>query len=261
MADANGARTRGWWALAAVMLPLFTVVVNTTAVNASLPSIGNQLDASVSSLGWIVNVYLLVCASMVVAGGEFGDMFGRRKMFLLGVVLFMVASVVIATADSTAQLIGGRAIQGLGAAFILPGSMSLIRVNFDGGKRITALAIWGAIAGLGFALGPVIGGAFTDSLGWEWVWWSNLPISAIGIALVLWSMGESKDTEREIAVDFGGLALLIVGLFALVLALDQGSQWGWTSGKELAAIGVAAVALVGFGIVEPRVRRDRKSVV
>src|SRR5258705_11505429 len=114
---ASGKRTRGWWALAAVLVPLFTVVVNTTAVNAALPSIGNELDASVSSLGWIVNVYLLVCAATVVAGGELGDMFGRRKMFILGIVFFIAASLVIATADSTAQLIGGRAIQGLGAAF------------------------------------------------------------------------------------------------------------------------------------------------
>ena len=254
MAEGNGKRPRGWWALAAVLVPLFSVVVNTTAVNAALPSIGNELDASVSSLSWIVNVYLLVCASMVVAGGELGDMFGRRKMFLLGIAFFLVASVVIATASSTAQLIGGRAIQGLGAAFILPGSMSLIRVNFEGGQRVTALAIWGAIAGLGFALGPVIGGAFTDSLGWEWVWWSNLPILAAGIVLVLWSMGESKDEGRETAVDFAGLALLILGLFALVLALDQGRIWGWTSGKELIAYAVAALCLVGFGIVEPRVK-------
>ena len=145
---------RKWGTLAAVCTALFVVAVNTTAVNTLLPAIADFLHASVSSLAWVVSSYLLVAAAFIVTGGQLGDILGRRKLFLLGIALYAVASVVIALAQAQWLVILGRGLQGLGAAILLPGSLALIDVAFPEEEQGTAIGVWGAIAGLGFALGP-----------------------------------------------------------------------------------------------------------
>src|SRR4051812_48222286 len=164
------------WVLLCVSIPLFAVCVNTTSINTALPDIADNLDATLPSLQWVVNAYILVAAAFVVTGGRLGDLLGRRKVFLVGVALFGAASVLIALADSVGLLIVGRGLQGLGSAMIVPGSLSLVGVAYPPERRTAAIGIWAAVVGLGFAMGPLIGGALTESLGWEWVWWSNAPL-------------------------------------------------------------------------------------
>lgn len=253
MGEPSG-ESRKWWTLAAVCVPLFVITANSTAVNTALPAISDELDTSTSNLAWVVNAYLLVTAALVVLGGQFGDLFGRRRMLLLGIVVFIVSSVMIATGSSEVQLIAGRGLQGAGAAFILPGTMSLIDAAFRGAERATAMGIWGAIAGLGFALGPVIGGLLTDTLGWEWVWWANLPIEGVAIALALYGVRESRDEKAPRSVDFAGLVTLGAGLLALVLAVDQGEDWGWGSARIVGLLAGAVVLLAAFWAIERRVR-------
>jgi EmrB/QacA subfamily drug resistance transporter len=241
------------WVLICVSIPLFAVCVNTTSINTALPAIADDLNATLPSLQWVVNAYILVAAAFVVTGGRLGDLLGRRRMFLIGVGLFGAASVLIALSHSVGLLILGRGLQGLGSSMIVPGSLSLIGVAYPPERRTAAIGIWAAVVGLGFAMGPLIGGALTESLGWEWVWWSNVPLVAVAIFLTLARVPESRD-DGELSVDVPGIVLLGVGAFALVLGLTQGRVWGWGDPRVLAIFAVAIVSFAAFAIVEQRRR-------
>ena len=238
---------------ACVSIPLFAVCVNTTSINTALPAIADDLDATLPSLQWVVNAYILVAAAFVVTGGRLGDLLGRRKVFLIGVALFGAASVLIALADSVGLLIVGRGLQGLGSAMIVPGSLSLVGVAFPPERRTAAIGVWAAVVGLGFALGPLIGGALTESLGWQWVWWSNVPLVALAIPLALARVPESRD-EGELSVDIPGVVLLGSGSLALILGLTQGRVWGWSDPRVLGLFAASVALFAVFALVEQRRR-------
>jgi EmrB/QacA subfamily drug resistance transporter len=249
---ASRTESRPWWTLAAVCVPLFAVCVNTTAINTALPAIAQDFHSTQASLQWVVNAYVLAAAAFVVTCGDLGDIYGRRRVFVYGIVLYAVASLVIALSTGPPMLIAGRALQGLGSAVIVPVSLSIIGVSFAPERRTGAIGIWAAIVGLGFALGPLIGGFLTDALSWQWVFWLNLPLSAAAIVFVFARVRESRDEDRKLSVDVPGVVLLGLGAFALVLALNEGRGSGWTSPLVLGLFGAAAVLLVAFRLIEPR---------
>jgi EmrB/QacA subfamily drug resistance transporter len=195
---------------------------------------------------------VLAAAAFVVTCGDLGDIYGRRKVFVGGIGVYALASLVIALSTGPAMLIGGRALQGLGSAVIVPVSLSIIGVSFPSERRTGAIGIWAAIVGLGFALGPLIGGFLTDALSWQWVFWLNLPVSAAAVVFVYARVTESRDEARKLSVDVPGVVLLGLGSFALVLALNEGRGSGWASPLVLGLFGAAALLLVAFRLIEPR---------
>src|SRR5205085_1849077 len=199
-----------------------------------------------------VNGYVVAGAAFVVTCGDLGDIYGRRRVFVAGVGVYALASLVIALSTGPEMLIGGRALQGLGSAVIVPVSLSIIGVTFPAERRPGAIGIWAAVVGLGFALGPLIGGFLTDALSWQWVFWLNLPLSAAAVVFVLARVRESRDEARKLSVDVPGVVLLGLGSFTLVLGLNEGRTQGWTSGLVLGLFAAAAVLLVAFRLVEPR---------
>ena len=249
---ASRSDSRAWWTLAAVCVPLFAVCVNTTSINTALPAIAQDFHSTQASLQWVINAYVLAGAAFVVTGGDLGDIYGRRRVFVIGIGIYALASLVIALSTGPAMLIGGRALQGLGSAVIVPVSLSIIGVSFAPERRTGAIGIWAAIVGLGFALGPLIGGFLTDALSWQWVFWLNLPVSAAAVLFVYARVRESRDEERKLSIDVPGVVLLGLGAFALVLALNEGRTSGWTSPLVLGLFAAAAVLLVAFRLIEPR---------
>jgi EmrB/QacA subfamily drug resistance transporter len=244
--------SRAWWTLAAVCVPLFAVCVNTTSINTALPAIAQDFHSTQASLQWVVNAYVLAAAAFVVTCGDLGDIYGRRRVFAVGIGVYALASLVIALSTGPAMLISGRALQGLGSAVIVPVSLSILGVSFPPERRTGAIGIWAAVVGLGFALGPLIGGFLTDALSWQWVFWLNLPVSAAAVVFVYARVQESRDQAGQLSIDVPGVVLLGLGSFALVLALNEGRGSGWTSPLVLDLFGAAAVLLVAFRLIEPR---------
>src|SRR5256884_7758330 len=168
-----------WGALVTACLALFLIAVNTTAINTAVSAIADDLTISSTTLGWALNAYLLAVAAFVVLGGQLGDVIGRKRIFIIGIALYTLAAVVVASSGSAAQLIGGRALQGIGAAILMPATMAILHDAFPREKQGLVLGIWGAVGGVAFAVGPLIGGFFTDALDWRLVRWSNRPGSGI----------------------------------------------------------------------------------
>jgi EmrB/QacA subfamily drug resistance transporter len=241
---------RKWWTLAAMCFALFMVMLDNTVVNVALPSIQEDLGASLSALEWTVNAYTLTFAVMLVTGGRLGDIFGRRRMFLFGVVVFALSSATIGLAPSQGWLVASRAFQGVGAAFMMPGTLSIISNTFPPHERGRAIGTWAGVSALALALGPVVGGALAEHVSWRAIFFLNLPVAAGAVAVTLFAARESYDRSVARTVDFAGIATISVGLTALVLALVEGNQWGWGSPEILALFGTAAVALAAFVLVE-----------
>ncbi|MGH9049500.1 MAG: MFS transporter [Acidimicrobiia bacterium] len=242
-----------WGALTTACLTLFLIAVNTTAINTAVGAIADDLTVSASTLGWAMNAYLLAVAAFVVLGGELGDILGRRRIFLVGLAVYAASALVVASSESSAQLIGGRALQGAGSAFLMPATMSILRDAFPKERQGFVLGIWGAVGGVGFAVGPLIGGFFTDELSWRWVWWSNLPVVALLVVMAVPFLAGLAQGRTGVHIDWRGAALLGVGLFAVIMALQQGSRWGWTSASILGLIAVGVALLVAFVTVELRI--------
>ena len=228
------------------------IAVNTSAVNTALNAIADDLSLSASEVGWVVGIYLVGTASFVVLGGRLGDLFGERPVFLLGLVVFAVGAAVMAAAQGPAMAIGGRVVQGIGGAVLMPAGMAVLRIAFPPERQGHALGIWGAFGGAGFALGPLIGGALTDSLSWRWVWITS-GVLALALALMAAAAlrGMPRPTDRP-RLDKAGICLLPLALFSLTLALQQGSSWGWSDPKTLGAFALAGVAGVALVVVELR---------
>jgi EmrB/QacA subfamily drug resistance transporter len=245
---------RRWWTLAAMCFALFMIMLDNTVVNVALPSIQEDLGATISSLEWTVNAYTLTFAVLLVTGGRLGDIFGRRRMFLLGVVLFALSSAAIGLAPDQTWLVLGRASQGIGASLMMPATLSIITNAFPPEMRGKAIGTWAGVSGLALAIGPVLGGFLTESVSWRAIFFLNLPVAAGAIAVTLFATHESRDETVERKVDLPGIAALSVGLTALVLALIEGNAWGWGSGEIVALLATAVVGLTAFALIELRSR-------
>jgi len=230
------------------------VMLDNTAVNVALPSIQRDFGASLSALEWTINAYTLTFAVLLVTGGRLGDIFGRRRMFLFGVVVFAIASATIGFAPSEGWLVASRAIQGIGAAFMMPGTLSIISNAFPPEERGKAIGTWAGVSAIALAAGPLLGGWLTEDVSWRAIFFINLPVAVGAVIVTLFAAHESRDESTEHSIDWPGIATLSIGLTALVLALIEGNSWGWGSPEVIGLLLTAAVGLVSFALIEPRVR-------
>jgi EmrB/QacA subfamily drug resistance transporter len=250
--DMVASERRKWLALALLSVIQFMVVLDIAIVNVALPSIQTDLGFSQENLQWVISAYALVFGGFLLLGGRAADLLGRRRIFLGGVVLFTLASLLAGLAWSEASLIGARALQGLGAAIITPAALSILSTTFaEGRERNIALGVWGAVGGFGAAAGVLLGGILTDALSWEWIFFVNVPVGVVAFALTPILLGESRD-DRVRTFDMPGAALVTAGLSALVYAITQAGQDGWLAGGTLAFFGTALALLAGFVAWERR---------
>ncbi len=243
---------RKWWVLAASGAALAAFTLDETVVGVALPSIRDDLGTSQVASHWVVNAYLLVLAGFVAAAGRLADIFGLRRTFVSGAVVFGLASLASGLAQDPGWLIGARAVQGLGAAMMLPTSLAMVTTVFPGRQRGLALGVYVACGGAALALGPVVGGALSEALSWRWIFFVNLPVvvAVIGVIMAVWR-APARAGERP-PIDLPGTAALVVGLSGIVLALMQGSTWGWDSPATLASLGLGAIAIAIFWARELR---------
>src|SRR3977135_997705 len=185
-----------WWTLAAVAFGLFMIMLDNTIVNVALPSIQRSLHMSISSLEWIVPACALTFAALLITGGKLGDLYGRRKMFIAGLVVFTLASLACGLAPNAGFLIGARAVQGVGAALMNPATLSIITATFPPKERGQAIGIWAGVSALALAIGPLIGGLIVDNINWHWIFYVNVPVGVVGIIVSRWVIAESRDTSH-----------------------------------------------------------------
>jgi EmrB/QacA subfamily drug resistance transporter len=231
------------WVLAATIVGSSMAFIDTSVVNVALPAIQADLATSVRDAQWVVNAYMLLLGALLLVGGAAGDRFGRRRMFVIGIVLFTVASVLCAWAPNAGALIAARALQGVGGSLLVPGSLAIISAAFPERERGRAIGTWAGASALTTALGPVLGGWIVDAYSWRIIFLINVPIAAIAITLALWRVPESRDESRNVAVDWGGGALAVVGLAALAYGLTVASESGWMRATVLGSLGIAIVML------------------
>jgi EmrB/QacA subfamily drug resistance transporter len=241
---------RKWWTLAAVSLALFMIMLDNTVVNVALPSIQRDLGAQLSELEWVVSGYALTFASLLLTGGKLGDLLGRRRMLVIGLVIFGGSSLACALAPDAGVLIGARIVQGVGAALMSPATLSIIAATFGPRQRGTAIGIWVGVSATALAIGPLVGGLLTEHVGWSSIFYINVPIGAVAVVASFLLIDESKDASREQRLDLPGLVTSGVGLFALTYGLIEANTYGWTSGRIVGAFAIAAVSLAAFILLE-----------
>jgi EmrB/QacA subfamily drug resistance transporter len=244
---------RRWWTLGAMCFALFMIMLDNTVVNVALPAIQKDLHSSISGLEWTVNAYTLSFAVLLVTGGRLGDIFGRRRMFLFGVVVFGLSSAFIGLSQSEAWLVGGRAAQGIGAAFMMPATLSIITNAFPAHERGKAIGTWAGVSALALAIGPVVGGFLVENVSWQSIFFLNVPVAVLAVVVTLAATRESRDESSTHNVDLPGVTAITIGLAALVLALVEGNDRGWGSASIVGLLAVSAVGLIAFAIVERRV--------
>jgi EmrB/QacA subfamily drug resistance transporter len=242
---------RAWWTLIGACSGLFLLMLDSTVVALALSSVRADLGAGAAELQWVMNGYLLTIAVLVVTAGRLGDMFGRKRTFAIGMVLFAAGSVLSGAAQSPTMLIAGRALQGIGAAPMLSLSLAIVCNAFPAAQQPRALGIWAAVSAIALAIGPVVGGALI-AVDWRLIFWINLPIVAIGLAIILAAAPESTDPGAGKRIDFAGLVALAVGLGGVVLALVQSRAWPAEVTVALAVVGV--LSLAAFAWIERRAR-------
>jgi EmrB/QacA subfamily drug resistance transporter len=242
-----------WLILVIACLAQFMVVLDITIVNIALPSVQRGLHFSASNLQWVVNGYTLVFGGFLLLGGRAADLLGRRRLFIAGVILFTAASLLNGFAQTSGMLIAGRALQGLGGALVSPAALSIVTTTFpEGRERTRALAIWSAIAAGGSAVGLLMGGVLTDIASWRWVFFVNVPVGALAVALALRFISESRlDTARR-SYDLGGAVTVTGGLVVLVYGIVKAQTWGWGSGRAIIDFAVAVALLAAFIVIESR---------
>jgi EmrB/QacA subfamily drug resistance transporter len=245
---------RKWWTLLAVSVATFMLLLDITVVNVALPSIREDLDASFTDLQWVLDAYALTLAALVLTAGSLADRLGRRKVFAAGLVIFTVASLLCALAPDPTFLNLSRALQGVGGAVMFAVSLALIAQEFRAGReRGMAMGVYGATIGVAVAIGPLVGGALTDGLGWESIFYLNVPIGLAAIAITYLRLRESRDPNAT-RVDWAGVATFSGALFLLVLALLRGNEEGWGSALIVSLFAGSAVLLGAFLAIERRVR-------
>jgi EmrB/QacA subfamily drug resistance transporter len=245
---------RKWFALALLCVTQFVVVLDIAIVNVALPSIQTDLGFSQENLQWVISAYALVFGGFLLLGGRLADILGRRVVFMVGLVVFSVGSLLCGLAWSEGSLIGARALQGLGAATVTPSALSILTTTFtEGRERNIALGAWGAVGGFGAAAGVLMGGILTDLLSWEWIFFVNVPVGAGALILSPFLLRESRDAHGQ-SHDIPGAVLVTSGLLLLVLGITQGRQWDWTSGRTIGVFAASALLLAAFVVWEQRQR-------
>jgi len=241
---------RRWWMLGAVAFSLFMIMLDNTVVNVALPAIEFDLHLSITALEWTVNAYALTFAVLLLLGGKLADYFGRRRLFLLGLLVFTASSLACGLAESGGTLIAARAVQGVGAALMLPASLSLISAHFAPRERGTAIGIWAGVSLTALGIGPLVGGLVLEHLSWSWIFYVNVPVGAVGLVAAWLLVPESRDESREQRLDLPGLVTSGLALFALTFGLIEGSSYGWGSATIIGCFAAAAVLLAAFVLVE-----------
>jgi EmrB/QacA subfamily drug resistance transporter len=242
------------WILAAVSMALFCVQIDYFAMNLALPRMAFDLNSTATDLQWVISVYMLALGTFMVPAGRIGDIFGRRRALLAGIALFGLSSTLCALAPSATLVIAFRALQGLGAALIFPVSVSVLTNAFPSVRASHAIGLAYGIAGLGNAAGPLIGGLLTQTVGWRWIFWLNVPLTLVALAIGARSITESFDETVPRRIDVTGLALITVGIGLFTLTFDRAPSWGWLSAPTVVAFACSLAALVVFVVVEKRVR-------
>jgi EmrB/QacA subfamily drug resistance transporter len=240
--------TKALWALALGSAAVFMVTLDNLVVSTALPTIRRDLHASLQSLEWTVNAYTLTFAVLLLTGAALGDRFGRKRLLVIGLSLFTVASAAAALAPSATALVVARTVQGVGGAIVMPLTLTVIANAFPKEKRTQALGIWGAVAGLAVALGPVVGGAIVDGISWQWIFWLNVPVGIVLVPLVLRNLEESYGSAQSL--DLKGLALASTGLFGVVWGVVRSQELGWASGEVVFALAVGVAGITLFLIWE-----------
>jgi EmrB/QacA subfamily drug resistance transporter len=240
---------RKWWTLIAVCTATFMLLLDITVVNVALPDIQQSLHSSFSDLQWVVDAYSLTLAAFLLTAGVAGDIYGRRKIFAVGLVVFSAASLVCGLSTSPLMLNLARAVQGVGGAIMFATSLALIAAAFTGRDRGTAFGVYGAVIGGAVAIGPLIGGAITSGIGWRWIFFVNVPIGAIAVFITFTQIAESEDL-RQRKIDWVGFVTFSVSLFLLVFALVRGNDFGWGSATTVGLLAGAAVLMVAFFVNE-----------
>jgi EmrB/QacA subfamily drug resistance transporter len=247
--------TNKWVVLVLICVAQFMVILDATIVNVALPSIQKDLNLSEGNLQWIVNAYTLVFGGFLLLGGRAGDLLGRKRIFLIGLVIFTVASLLDGLASSEGMLIGARSLQGLGAALVSPAALSIISTTFEeGAERARALGVWAAIAIGGSAVGLILGGVLTQYFSWPWIFFVNVPVGIAAFALSLRLIPESRDEHAERSYDIAGAVTVTGGLMALVYAIVDAQSAGWGSAKTLGFFGLATALLISFVVIELRAK-------
>ena len=239
----------------------FMVVLDIAIVNVALPSIQTDLGFSQENLQWVISAYSLVFGGFLLLGGRLADLLGRRRVFMVGLVIFTIGSLLCGLSWSEGSLIAARALQGLGAATISPAALSILTTMFrEGRERNIALGAWGAVGGVGAAAGVLLGGVLVDLLSWPWIFYVNVPVGIISLIAAPILLSESRD-ERESSFDVLGALLVTSGLSILVLGITKGHDWGWSSGQTIGVFAVSAVLLVAFIAQESRAEPSADAVL
>jgi EmrB/QacA subfamily drug resistance transporter len=241
---------RKWWTLVSVSFALFMIMLDNTVVNVALPSIQKDLGIDVAELEWVVTGYALSFAVLMLSGGKLADMYGRRRIFMVGLAGFTLASLLCGLAGNAELLIGARVFQGVGAACMMPATLSIITATFPPRERGAALGIWAGVSAMALAIGPLVGGLITEHIGWNWIFYINVPVGLVGLVAARVIIRESKDTSHEQRLDLPGLLTSGIALFAFVYALIEANSRGWTSPLILGLFVVAAVAGTAFVLLE-----------
>jgi EmrB/QacA subfamily drug resistance transporter len=238
---------RRTWTLIAVALATFMTYLDNNIVNVALPVIQRDLHLSTAGLEWIVSGYILVFASLLLAGGRLADVYGRKRLFAIGLVIFTAASLVAGFAGSADVLVAARAVQGLGAALLTPTTLAIISATYpDPRERNMAVGVWSAVGALALALGPLLGGLISDHLSWGWIFFINVPVGIATLALGLWAISESRESSAPRRLDLPGVVLSSVALFGLTYSLIEGHDRGWTSPIILGGFLLAAALGLAF---------------
>ena len=241
---------RKWWTLVSVSFALFMIMLDNTVVNVALPAIQRDLGIDVAELEWVVTGYALSFAVLMLSGGKLADMFGRRRIFLIGLGVFTLSSLFCGLAGSAELLIAARVLQGVGSAFMMPATLSIITATFPPRERGAALGIWAGVSAMALAIGPLVGGLITEHIGWNWIFYVNVPVGLVGIVAARLIIPESKDTSHEQRLDLPGLLTSGIALFALVYALIEAGSRGWLSPLILGLFALAVLAGAAFVLLE-----------